>query len=401
MNVPLSPPRWMPFFLALLNMFIPLATDLYLPALPSMSSQFQTSLGIVNLTLSVFFLAYAAGVLFFGPLSDQHGRKPILVAGLIIFLASTLVAALAPTITILIVARAVEGIGAGGVTSVSMAMVKDLYQGKRRQSILAVTQTLSGLAPMVAPVLGAWILLIAGWRSTFYVLFGIGALALVLAVIFRESLAPADRYRGTLAGALKTLVQVGRKPAVLSLVLIFGALSIPFMGYLSLSSFIYVDQFGLSEQQYSWFFAGNALLSMAGPFVYVRFFSSGKPKNFALGTFLATVLSGLLVLLVGAWGPFWFLATFAVLSLASSTSRTFSTNLIFDQHDGDSGALASVMGTVFTVLGSLGMGLASLFSGNLVSSLGWLILVTGVLALGAWILLLASKVPLKGIKDAV
>ena len=112
-------------FITLMNMFIPLSTDLYLPALPSMSEVFGVPTALTNLTLVAFFFFYAVGTLFWGPMSDKYGRKRILNAGAALYAAASMLCAMAPGVYVLIGARVAQGIGAGAITAVSMALIKD------------------------------------------------------------------------------------------------------------------------------------------------------------------------------------------------------------------------------------------------------------------------------------
>lgn len=146
------------FFITLMNMFIPLSTDLYLPALPKMASAFGVPSSLTNLTLVSFFFFFAAGTLLWGPVSDKYGRRPVLLVSSAMYVAASAVCAITPTIYLLIAARVVQGIGAGGIIAVSMALIKDCFSGKQLETILAIVQTVGGLAPMIAPVLGAFLL---------------------------------------------------------------------------------------------------------------------------------------------------------------------------------------------------------------------------------------------------
>ena len=122
-------------FITLMNMFIPLSTDLYLPALPSMSEILDAPTALTNLTLVAFFFFYAVGTLFWGPMSDKYGRKKILTVGAVLYTVASMLCALAPDVYVLIGARVAQGIGAGAITAVSMALIKDCYNGKTRESI--------------------------------------------------------------------------------------------------------------------------------------------------------------------------------------------------------------------------------------------------------------------------
>lgn len=141
-------------FITLMNMFIPLSTDLYLPALPTMSTYFHVSSALTNLTLVSFFFFYAVGTLFWGPMSDKYGRKKILLIGTIFYVFASAACAASLNVYMLIAARIVQGIGAGAITAVSMALIKDCFSGKQRETILAIVQSVAGLAPMIAPGFG-------------------------------------------------------------------------------------------------------------------------------------------------------------------------------------------------------------------------------------------------------
>lgn len=386
-------------FIALMNMFIPLSTDLYLPALPKMSLYFQSNPAITNLTLSIFFIFYAAGILLWGPLSDKYGRKPILMTGNVIYIASTIACALSVNVYVLIIARAVQGIGAGAITTVSVAMVKDCFTGKKRESILAVIQSISGIAPMIAPIIGAFILTFSSWKGSFWTLAVLGIINLLLTFLYQETLQENERYKGTLLGSMGRLLVVARNRSFFLPTIIFSLLALPFMGYIAISSYIYVDYFGLSEQVYSYFFAANALISILGPFLYVRLFSKMNKKGFATGCFIAAAVGGTMVMTIGTRSPILFLLSLIWMSLAFTATRPFSTSLLFRQQQGDTGSVSSLINTVVTVFGSIGMAVASMAWGNIVMGLGILIIFMAFISIISWLLFLRSSLPFHGIKE--
>ena len=384
-------------FIAMMNMFIPLSTDLYLPALPSMSEIWGVPSTLTNLTLVAFFFFYAVGTLFWGPMSDKYGRKKILMTGAAIYTAASMTCALSLNVYMLIAARVVQGIGAGAITSVSMALIKDCFGGKQRETILAIVQTVAGLAPMLAPVVGAILLLFVDWRGSFWVLTGAGLVCLLLALLYQETLPEDEKFEGSVVGSIGRLFTVGRNVSFIVPCLIFSMYNLAFMGYISMSSYIYVDHFGLSEQVYSYFFAANAALSMLGPMLYVRFLSRANKKKFAFGCFSVYLICGLAIVTIGGLAPFLFWLGFAPFSLTGTTTRPFSTNILLDQQDGDTGSASSLINGVATVFGSAGMVLVSLFS-NPVMGLGTIICTTGVVSLVGWTLLMKSALPLRGVK---
>ena len=385
------------FFITLMNMFIPLSTDLYLPALPTMSVALGVSTALTNLTLVSFFFFFAVGTLFWGPISDKYGRKPVLVAGTGLYVAASAVCALAPDVYMLIAARVMQGIAAGAIISVSMALIKDCFSGKQRETILAIVQSVGGLAPMIAPVLGGILLQFTNWRGSFVVLTVVGTVCLLLSLLYQETLGAAERYDGTVLGSLGRLVTVGKNAGFLVPCLIFSLYNLAFMGYIAMSSYIYVDFFGLSEQVYSYFFAANAALSLIGPMIYVKFFTRTNKRKFANVCFIGYVLCGVLLLLLGHNAPVLFWLGFAPFSLLGTISRPFSTNILLEQQSGDTGSASSLINGVSTIFGSVGMMTASMWS-DTIFGMGITIFLSGAVSVVGWALLMRSKVPCHGVK---
>ena len=176
-------------FIALLSAFIPLSTDLYLPALPGMSSYFNTSADRINLTLSAFFIFYALGTLVWGPLSDHYGRRPVLVVGMGLYIIASSFCALIRSVDGLILCRIFQAIGGSAAGAVAIAIVKDVYSGRKRETVMAIVQSMVTISPAVAPVIGAFLMKIISWRGIFWTLSGIGIVAVVGSLLFEESIA--------------------------------------------------------------------------------------------------------------------------------------------------------------------------------------------------------------------
>ena len=188
--------------LVITSLVTPLSLDMYTPAVPHMTEHFNTSESMVNLTLVGYFLFFAVGLLAFGPASDRYGRKPMLLAGILTYALASALCALSVDIVMLIATRILQALGAGAVSAVSTAVVKDAVVPERREALLSVVQVMFVVGPVLAPVAGALILQVADWRMTFWVLAGIGLLCAGLALLFDETLPSGERYEGTVLNLL-------------------------------------------------------------------------------------------------------------------------------------------------------------------------------------------------------
>ena len=140
------------------SLVTPLSLDMYTPAVPHMTEAFDTTAGTVNLTLVGYFLFFAVGLLVFGPLSDRYGRRPVLLAGVVTYTSASGLCALALDIEMLIVFRVVQALGAGAVSAVATAVVKDAFKAEKREAILSIVQVMFVVGPVLSPVVGALIL---------------------------------------------------------------------------------------------------------------------------------------------------------------------------------------------------------------------------------------------------
>lgn len=242
--------------LALLTAVGPLSTDMYLPSLPAIGVALGGNISMVQLTLSVFMAGFALGQIFYGPLSDRFGRKPVLIIGLTGYVAGSIACFLAGSIETLIVARFFQALGASAAIVLVRAIVRDLYGGEKAAKLLSLMGALMGVVPLVAPVFGAVLEVKFGWRASFAVVSVISALLLIFCLIFLPETLPATKRRrwspGGMFGDFAALLgHVEYVRYLLAICLAFGGLFV----IISTSSFVFQQHFGLSELQFGLAFA--------------------------------------------------------------------------------------------------------------------------------------------------
>ncbi|MDH5931991.1 multidrug effflux MFS transporter [Vibrio splendidus] len=372
------------FFLVIISAFPPLTIDLYLPALPQMVEVFNTDRSMVNLTLSSYFVTYAIGLLFWGPLSEKFGRKPILLIGLAGYMVASILCAMTNSIEQLIGARVFQAFAGSAITVIATAIVKDLYDGREREKIMATIMSLVIIAPMVAPVFGAFLLKIASWRMMFVTLAVFGAFASVLTCCYRETL--ENKYQGSIFRSWGRMGVVMKNRSFLKLLVIFSIIPMALMGFLAAGSYIYIDHFGLTEQQFSYAFAFNALCASFGPTIYMKLSYRMPVQKVISGCFALLALAGIFTLTIGDLSPWFFMFIAAPATLMAIIMRVPGTNLMLNQQDHDTGSAVALIQFFSMICGSLGMVLVSIRPESLIENLGFIQLSVGTLGGLMWLM---------------
>lgn len=369
--------------ISLLSAFVPLSTDLYLPALPGMADYFGVSADLANLTLIMFFLSFGAGTLLWGPLSDRYGRRPVLLAGMSLYSAASLGCASSTDIYQLIAFRILEAIGGSSGFAAATAMIKDVYDVRSREPILAAVQTMVLISPVSAPVIGAILLRFTSWRGLFEALAFIGLVALAGSIALQETL--NYRCSGSLFRALGRLYVVAANPAFASLLLLFSLPGISAMAFIASSSYIYIRGFGLGELEYSYCFAFNALGMISAPTIYLKLSRRMSRRSFVTMCFCVMILSGALIVSLGTRSPWIFAAVLLPSTIAAGAVRTPGTNLMLEQQREDTGSAAALMSCFGIIAGSIGMMLISVNRGNMIPVLGMMYMLIGTLCAALWL----------------
>jgi DHA1 family bicyclomycin/chloramphenicol resistance-like MFS transporter len=227
-----------------------LSIDAMLPALPQIGSD----LGVQNtnsrqLVVGIIFLGIALGQLFFGPLSDKTGRKPAIYAGYVVYIAGALLSIFALSFQMMIVGRLLQGIGVAAPRAVTMALVRDRYEGRAMARVMSFIMTVFILVPMIAPTLGQAVLLFSGWRSIFSGFVLIALITLVwFALRIPETLAPENRAPFTLQRILETTFEIVRNRTAIGYTVSAGLVGGAFLGYLNSAQQIFQEQYALGTR---------------------------------------------------------------------------------------------------------------------------------------------------------
>ncbi|MFI0087452.1 multidrug effflux MFS transporter [Streptomyces bobili] len=238
----------------------PLAMDMYLPALPEVTDALHAPATTVQLTLTACLAGMALGQLVVGPMSDRWGRRRPLLAGLAVYVVATALCALAPTVELLIAFRLAQGLaGAAGIV-IARAMVRDLYDGVAMARFFSTLMLISGVAPVVAPLMGGQILRVTDWRGVFVVLTAVGVLLTALvAARLPETLPAAERHSGGVGEALRSMRRLLADPPFTGYLLTGGFAFAALFAYIAASPFVIQEIYGASPQTFSLLFGVNSV----------------------------------------------------------------------------------------------------------------------------------------------
>ena len=281
--------------LGLLTIFGPISMDLYLPVLPALTAELQSTTSVAQLTITACLLGLAIGQIIAGPLSDRFGRRAPLLVGVIAYIVTSALCALSPTVETLIAARFVQGLaGAVGIV-IAQAAGRDVYSGGKLLRFYGRLTVLGGLAAIIGPVIGGQLAAVTDWRGVFLFLAAVGVAILVASlVVFRETLPAGRRVTGGFSHTLGDFRRLLADRVFVGAVLITGFTYSAIFAYLSGATYILQGVYGLSPQGYSFAFGLNSL-----GFVIFGFFAGRLAERWSER---GTLTVGLVMAASGALG---------------------------------------------------------------------------------------------------
>ncbi len=370
--------RFLLILLGMLTAFGPFVTDMYLPSLPSMADYFSANSSQVQLGLTTSMIGLALGQIFFGPLSDKYGRRPLLLVSMALFIVSTLLCLFVPDIYSFIALRLIQGIaGAGGIV-ISRSVATDKFSGKELAKMLAVIGAINGVAPVAAPVAGGLLTDTLGWKGIFVVLLFIGVLLGIGCVRFNESLSMESRSSAGVLSAFRSFGKIARnRRYVLYVLQLAFAQGILFANIAS-SPFIVQQHYGFSPLGFSICFAVNAMAIGLAAALSVKFH---KLENGTVSGCIGMVVFAVLEMVALSIGcNFWVyeLLLFALM-LTMGLTFTTSTILAMDCERGQAGAASALLGALCFAAGGIVSPLVGL--GNTLVSTGVVFVVCAICSL--------------------
>ncbi|OEY65877.1 multidrug effflux MFS transporter [Marinobacter sp. X15-166B] len=284
---------WTTVLLAAAVALGPLATDMYLPALPGLGAALAAGPDKVQMTLSAYLIGFALAQLFCGPLADRFGRKPVMIGGFLVFAAASVGCALATDIETLILCRFLQAVGGSAGPVLGRAAIRDIYQPREAARIMAILASIMALAPAIAPTLGGLMLKVFGWSSIFMLLAGYGAIMMVvIAVGIPEPMSPAHRQSLRLGRLLANYRTIVSDRTFVSYTLTNALIFSSFFAFLSGSPFVLIDFMGVATDHFGLYFACIVAGYIAGNLSSVRLSRALSPDQLLLRGLLIAALAG-------------------------------------------------------------------------------------------------------------
>ncbi|MEJ5903353.1 Bcr/CflA family multidrug efflux MFS transporter [Pseudomonas kermanshahensis] len=376
--------------LSALMSFASVSTDLYLPALPALATQFHTNPGRVELTISSFLIGFSLGQLLWGPLSDRYGRRLPIVIGLLLFVLGSLGCAESQTVWQMVNWRIVQALGACAGPVIARAKVRDLYAKEQSAKMLSTLISIMAIAPLLGPILGGQILRFWSWHVIFWSLAAVGLVMIMALQALPESLAPQRRSQVSLTAMFSGYLSLLRSRRLLKYAIAGGFFYGGAYAFIAGTPFSYISYYQVPAQLYGLLFGVNILGIMAANYLNTLLLKHvSSDRLFRIGTAIAAVTAlGVAINTYFGWGGLWriaipvfFFMAMNGLIVANSVASALND---FPQQAGSASAL---LGAMHYGSGILSAALVGWFDDGTPWTMGWII---GACGVGCW---LAARSP--------
>lgn len=385
--------RLLPSLLLLLTVFGPISMDLYLPALPALTSELDAATSIAQLTITACLLGLALGQLLAGPLSDRHGRRGVLLIGVVSYVGVSLLCAISPTVEMLIAARLVQGLAGGVGIVIAQAAGRDVYSGGALIRFYGRLTVVGGLAAVIGPMLGGILSGVVDWRGLFVFLAVIGAAILLATLLaFPETLPPARRTSGGFTQTVRAYRILVADRTFVGAVLNQGFMYAATFAYLAGATYVLQEIYGLTPLQYAAAFGLNSVGFMVFGYLAGRAAERWSVRGTLASGVALTGLGSVGLLAAGlAPVPLWvvIVSLFALAGGVAVTSPP-ATTLALAGYPQFAGTASSLLGTVRFGFGAISAPLVGLAGAASILPLGLVTVAATVLAAVAALLVRAT-----------
>jgi DHA1 family bicyclomycin/chloramphenicol resistance-like MFS transporter len=390
--------------LGLLSALGPLTIDMYLPALPTITGELHATAASVQLTLTGTLVGLALGQLLIGPLSDAYGRRLPLLIGIGVHVLASVFCVIAPDLAVLGTLRVLQGLGAAAASVVAMAVVRDLFDGLAAARIMSRLMLVIGVSPILAPTIGGAALTWTSWRGVFVVLTLIGVLIMTGTALFLpETLPRARRRNGGVFGTVRDYGRLFTDRVYVGLILVGGLSLAALLAYVSGSSFVLEDQFGLSEQEFAYVFAAGAVGLIGATQLNLRLLRRWAPLRILAGSLIAALVAAVVMAVLATTGaggllgvliPLWLVLTAIGLAMPNAPALALS------RHGEAAGTAAALLGAVQFGVGALVAPLVGVLGAGAGAMAAVVLLGTAAANVVLWLVVRPNRLPVEELVSA-
>ena len=334
--------------------------DMYLPALPVLKEEFSASEELLNVSLNSGIIATAFGMLISGSIADRYGRKPVLLLGLTVSGGSMLICSFSDGITALTIMRGIGGLGSGFIGTVLTAIIRDSFEGRRFQNIMTILQSVAAVAPVAAPTLGSMIINYSSWRFIF-VFLGAATFVTEIPFLFFTETWPSERRTG--ASMKATLGESGKllkNRSFTVFLILMCCVSISMWAYIAVSSYVFINDFVLSNVKYGIFYGTGAVISVLAPTIYLFMFRRINRGRITAFTIILNVAASILLFTAAGASPLLFLLSVLPLIISEGMIRPLGMVALLEDRGDVAGSASALMHFTLNFIGIVGTTLATL-----------------------------------------
>jgi DHA1 family bicyclomycin/chloramphenicol resistance-like MFS transporter len=389
--------------LGLLSALGPLTIDMYLPALPTITGELHATAASVQLTLTGTLVGLALGQLLIGPLSDAYGRRLPLLIGIGVHVLASVFCVIAPNLAVLGTLRVLQGLGAAAASVVAMAVVRDLFDGLAAARIMSRLMLVIGVSPILAPTIGGAALTWTSWRGVFVVLTLIGVLIMTGTALFLPETLPRARRNGGVLGTVRDYGRLFTDRVYVGLILVGGLSLAALLAYVSGSSFVLEDQFGLSEQEFAYVFAAGAVGLIGATQLNLRLLRRWAPLRILAGSLIAALVAAVVMAVLATTGaggllgvliPLWLVLTAIGLAMPNAPALALS------RHGEAAGTAAALLGAVQFGVGALVAPLVGVLGAGAGAMAAVVLLGTAAANVVLWLVVRPNRLPVEELVSA-